>query len=168
VPAQPLAYFITFHTFGTWLHGQAPGSVDREHNAVGTPWLDADADRLAEARELMTQEIYLLDEPKREIVRDAIIAECSFRGWQLHALHVRSNHVHLVVTAERDPESVMRSCKSHSSKCLNKAGFDTPDRKRWTVHGSTKYLWNEAAVAEKVEYVLNGQGTPMARYPEAD
>jgi hypothetical protein len=25
----PLAYFITFTTYGAWLHGRAPGSVDR-------------------------------------------------------------------------------------------------------------------------------------------
>ena len=33
----PLAYLITFRTYGTWLHGDARGSVDREHNVFGTP-----------------------------------------------------------------------------------------------------------------------------------
>ncbi len=31
----PLAYFITFHCYGTWLQGDAPGSVDRSHNQPG-------------------------------------------------------------------------------------------------------------------------------------
>jgi hypothetical protein len=39
MPDQPLAFFITFTTYGAWLHGQAPGSVDREHNQVDTLFL---------------------------------------------------------------------------------------------------------------------------------
>jgi hypothetical protein len=33
----PLAYLITFPTYGTWLHGDERGSVDRDHNLPGTP-----------------------------------------------------------------------------------------------------------------------------------
>jgi toxin HigB-1 len=29
---ESLAYFITFTSYGTWLHGRALGSVDREHS----------------------------------------------------------------------------------------------------------------------------------------
>ncbi len=165
MPDEPLAYFITFHTYGTWLHGDAPGSVDREHNQVGMPWLEPDANLRAKKCDAMSQDVYTLDESRRSIVRDAIVAECRFRGWSLHAVHVRSNHVHLVVTAERDPEYVMRSCKANASKWLNRAGFDVPDRKRWTTHGSTLYLWDEANVAEKTDYTLHRQGAPMATYP---
>ncbi len=35
----PLAYFITFRCYGTWLHGDRRGSVDRFHNIYGTPRL---------------------------------------------------------------------------------------------------------------------------------
>src|SRR5437762_2022331 len=35
----PLGYLITFRSYGTWLHGDARGSVDRFHNAFGTPRL---------------------------------------------------------------------------------------------------------------------------------
>ena len=162
MPEEPLAYFITFHTYGSWLHGAVSGSVDDEHNRPGTPFLRPDPERFAASRERMTQEPYLLDESRRRIVCDAIVAECRFRGWFLHALHVRSNHVHMVVTAARVPEFVMRSCKANASKCLNRTGFEDPERKRWTTHGSTKYLWSADAIAEKAEYTLNGQGAPMA------
>lgn len=166
MPNHPLAYFITFHTYGTWLHGDAPGSVDLEHNQPGTPWLAPDTARQAVVRQRMTQEPYCLDEPRRTVVRDAIVAECAFRGWIVHALHVRSNHVHLVVTADRDPEGVMRSCKSHASKCLNRAGFEDNHRKRWGDHGSTRYLWDETACLGAIEYTLHKQGTKLAIYPE--
>jgi REP element-mobilizing transposase RayT len=167
VPDQPLAYFITFHTYGTWLHGDAPGSVDREHNQVGTPWLEPNIELRESARQRMTQEPYVLDAARRQVVRDAIVAECHFRGWLLHALHVRSNHVHLVVTAACAPESVLRMCKSHASKCLNQAGFDERDRKRWAEHGSTRYLWNEASMSAAIEYTLYQQGVPMATFAAA-
>lgn len=37
-----LAYFITYHTYGTWLHGNEAGSVDSQHNIPGTPMLPSD------------------------------------------------------------------------------------------------------------------------------
>jgi REP element-mobilizing transposase RayT len=168
MPDQPLAYFITFTTYGTWLHGDAPGSVDREHNRVGTPWLPPALDLRTIARERMTHPPYTLDALRRDTVRDAIIDECQFRGWHLFALHVRSNHVHVVASAAREPEFVMRGCKANASKRLNGAGFDDPNRKRWTEHGSTRYLWHEDAVAAAVNYTLHQQGDPMAVYPTAE
>lgn len=35
----PLGYLITFRTYGTWLHGDKRGSVDRFHNRFGSPRL---------------------------------------------------------------------------------------------------------------------------------
>lgn len=112
----------------------------------------------------MTKEHYILDLARRKVVCDAIIEECRFRGWTLHALHVRSNHIHFVVTAESKPEFVMRACKANASKRLNQAGFENAERKRWTAHGSTRYLWNEETVAEKTHYTLHEQGDMMATY----
>jgi hypothetical protein len=34
-----LAYLITFRSYGTWLHGDNRGSVDRFHNRFGEPYL---------------------------------------------------------------------------------------------------------------------------------
>ncbi|MGH9840991.1 MAG: hypothetical protein ACREEM_19730 [Blastocatellia bacterium] len=39
----PLAYLITFRCYGTWLHGDERGSVDRDHNIYRTPFLPRDA-----------------------------------------------------------------------------------------------------------------------------
>jgi len=33
----PLGYLITFRTYGTWLHGDKRGSIDRRHNRYGAP-----------------------------------------------------------------------------------------------------------------------------------
>lgn len=39
----PLAYFISIRTYGTWLHGDDRGSVDRQHNEFNTPMLPANS-----------------------------------------------------------------------------------------------------------------------------
>src|SRR4051794_5003485 len=100
-----LAYFITFSTYGTWLHGtdKGLGSVDRQHNVHGTPFVEPDARRERDAAERMTEPPYILGESARRIVRDAIVDICTEKGWTLRALHVRSNHVHVVVSADREP-----------------------------------------------------------------
>ena len=32
----PPAYLTTFHTYGSWLHGEAKSSVERQHNRSDT------------------------------------------------------------------------------------------------------------------------------------
>lgn len=37
----PLAYFISFRAYGTWLHGDKRGSIDRFHNRYRAPYIQA-------------------------------------------------------------------------------------------------------------------------------
>lgn len=161
-----LAYFITFSTYGTWLHGtdKGKGSVDRDHNQYGSEFVTPDATREGSMREAMAQPAYTMDAGQREVVRDAIVELCREKGWRLWAVHVRSNHVHVVVTVDRDPGRVMSDMKARASRNLTRAGFDDSTRKRWTRHGSTLHLFDEATMADKIDYTLNRQGAPMARY----
>ena len=166
-----LAYFITFSTYGTWLHGTAKGkgSVDRGHNRRGAPFVEPDEAREARSRDAMTQPRCTLKSAERDVVRDAIIKLCRARGWRLLAVHVRTNHVHVVLAAaENDPGRVMSDMKARASRELTRAGFDDAKRKRWTRHGSTLHLFDEATVADKVDYTLNRQGAPMAFYDGRD
>ncbi len=163
---MPLAYFITFSTYGTWFHGtsKGKGSVDPHHNTHGSPFISPDPEREQDAREAMTQPEYTMQPPEREIVRDAIITLCLEKGWRLLAVHVRSNHVHVVMAANRDPGRIMSDLKVRASRDLSRAGFDDPTRRRWTRHGSTLHLFDDATVADKIDYTLNRQGSPMALY----
>ncbi len=161
----PLAYFLTFTCYGTWLHGDERGSVDREHNVPGTPVIPPDAARHARERDNLAQLPYRLDEARRQVALHALCEIAQRKGWTLHAVHVRSNHVHLVVTADGPPERILNDFKIAVSRRLNQAFPTERDRTRWTRHGSTRYLWTEEAIAEKVHYVLEGQGEPMERYP---
>ncbi|HYT94126.1 MAG TPA: transposase [Gemmataceae bacterium] len=164
--STPVAYFLTFTCYGTWLHGDERGSVDDEHNVPGTPVLPPDAARQAREWDDLAEPPYHLDAPRRQVTLHALCEIARRKGWVLHAVHVRSNHLHLIVTAEGSPERVLNDFKTAASRRLNKAFPAERDRARWTRHGSTRYLWTEEAVAEKVHYVLEGQGEPMERFPD--
>lgn len=159
-----LAYFITFSTYGTWLPGagKGKGSVDRQHNTYAQPFVTPNPNRQNQAKVVMSQPPYTLDAPRREVVRDAIVTLCRLKQWTLHAAHVRSNHVHVVITADREAGRLMSELKACASRDLTRAGFESKERIRWTRHGSTQHLFDMSAVVEKIDYTLNKQGTPMA------
>ena len=159
-----MRYFITFCCYGSHLHGDESGSVDRNHNVPGSRLAEANPERVAEMRQHMDQVPYFLDRERRVTVLDALGEVCVHRGWTLWAAHVRTNHVHVVVEADVRPENVMNVFKSYASRGLNRLGIDGPDRKRWARHGSTRWLWKDQDVREAIRYVVSGQGESMEVY----
>ncbi|MGP0071920.1 MAG: transposase [Bryobacteraceae bacterium] len=160
-----MTYLITFACYGSHLHGDESGSVDRNHSVPGHRTLDTDAARVAHERDLMDQPPYLLDDEFwRTAVLDAIQGVCSHRHWALLAAHVRSTHVHVVVDAEAKPEKVMNDFKSYASRRLHQIGAGSPGRKRWARHGSTRWLWNRDDIGAAIRYVVEEQGEPMAMF----
>src|SRR3989304_322730 len=103
---HPLAYFLTFRCYGTWLHGDSRGSTDRDHNILGTQLLPPDPPRMQLPDALLRHPPVKLDAARIAVVADAIQRECERRGWLLRALNVRTNHVHAVVSASEPPERV--------------------------------------------------------------
>jgi hypothetical protein len=132
-----MRYFITFTCYGTHLHGDECGSVDRHHNIPGNRLAEANPQRVEIKRDQMDQPPYYLNDDRRLIVLTAIREVCQYRNWNLHAAHVRTNHVHAVVETETRPELAMNTFKSYASRALNSLAGDEPDRKRWARHGST-------------------------------
>ncbi len=162
--SEPVAYFITITAYGGWLHGRAPGSVDRQHNLPGTPFLAPNARRESSRREQMRQGEYVLDADRRQVVLRTILEVARHRQWKIWAVHVRTNHVHLVASAAAKPEKVMIDFKAWASRRLRETFGEDADRDRWTQHGSTRYLWDEKALAGAIAYVLDEQGEAMARF----
>ena len=73
--------------------------MDRGHNLVSSRLLEPDAQRVAAERREMLRDPYVLDEPDRAAVLEAIRKHCGHRSWNLLAAPVRTNHVHAVVEA---------------------------------------------------------------------
>lgn len=164
----PLAYFITFTCYGTWLHGGKDISIDKNHNIPGTEFLPKNNLRYLTAKKRMKEASYLLDAPRRKIVLDVIISVCNYKKWGLLAVHVRSNHVHIVIHAHVKPEFIMNTFKSYVSRQLNKLNFDNNRVNRWAHHGSTRYLWKEENIETAIKYVIHEQGEAMELFENTE
>ena len=157
----PLAYLITFTTYGTWLHGDKRNSVNDEHNCVGEEFVACNPGLNTKEQSLLKNPPIKLNASCRNAVLQAILEVCKFRGWFAHSIHVRSNHVHIVVSGQEEPEKMMRDFKVYATKAIKKAGEISAER-YWTKHGSTKYIWTKERLQSSIEYVRNGQGNIMA------
>jgi hypothetical protein len=143
--ASQSTYLITFVCYGSWLPGQA-GAVDRTHNLFGSRLPDADRSRQRDADQRMRQPPYLLDITRRRIVLAAILEVCVHRDWNLVSAHVRSDHVHVAITAGKTAEHARNAVKAYASRALNRM-----------VRGRTR----SAAVGASRQYAAVGEGTPI-------
>jgi REP element-mobilizing transposase RayT len=154
----PLAYLITFRTYGTWLHGDPRGSVDRKTNIYGTPLLHPDHERKRNEEVQLKSLPIILTSTQRKIVERAARNVCYHRGYALLAINVRPNHVHAVISAACKPERVLEALKAYATRELRQTGSISADLKPWVRHGSTRYLWKEQQLEKAMTYVLYGQG----------
>jgi REP element-mobilizing transposase RayT len=154
---DPLAYFISFRTYGTWLHGDDRGSVDPRHNAYGTPFLPASPARERSDRAQLADEPVTLSDAHRGVVERTISEVCEHRRWLLRAVNVRTEHVHVVVTAGGPPEPVMTAFKAWCTRRLREHGLVRSDQRVWSLHGSTVYLFTEDRVVAACRYITDGQ-----------
>ena len=156
--SAPLAYFITFHTYGTWLPGDPRGSVDAHHSIPGTPCVGlSEGRKAASARRLAHPPVELCPE-ERTLVLRTTQEVCRHRGWVLHAANVRVNHVHAVIRAEPSPERVMNDLKAWATRRVIEAGLHPRGTPLWVRHGSTRHLWRPEAVRAACVYVVERQG----------
>jgi hypothetical protein len=79
----PLAYFISFRTYGTWLHGDERWSVSRRQNRYGTPRIAPNARLQRAERKLLKHPPVTLDGYQRPVVEKAIREVCEHRGMNL-------------------------------------------------------------------------------------
>ncbi|MBI1347858.1 hypothetical protein GC163_16400 [bacterium] len=156
----PLAYHITWTTYGTWLPGDSRGWVRDEAFGI----LPSEPETLSGARHRLREVPVILDESQREIVRSTIEEHCRIRDWHIHALNVRTNHIHLIVTSSVQPETIMCQLKAWCSRRLSAAAGVTEvvakkaGRRRWfTEHGSTKWINDNGYLEQAIHYVLHGQ-----------
>ena len=163
---EPLAFFLTWTTYGTWLPGDERGGVDKPgREREVNDWLRG----IAEVR--MTERAFIMDISQRRIVEETIREHCRIRNWHLHAVSARSNHVHVVVTAAgRDPDEVMKQFKAWCTRKLkdhDHARGVSDDELRenwWTQRGSRRWLNDEVSLSAAIAYVAEGQGDPTPAY----
>jgi len=105
----------------------------------------------------MKEEPCLLHEAQRSTVEAQVAETCKHRGWLLHAVNCRSNHIHIVVEA---PETKCRKAridlKSWTTRCL-KQKFDGTRENWWAERGYTCLLKSQTCLDAAIIYTLEAQ-----------
>jgi REP element-mobilizing transposase RayT len=163
----PLAYFISFRTYGTWLHGDKRGSIDRFHNRYRSPYIPPNKNWRDHNQQQLKGKPLILRARHRKSVEAAIRETCDVRNWQLQATNVRTNHVHTVVSAGlKKPGIVLNAFKANATRQLRQEGLWPHSFSPWADKGSKRRLWNERSVAKAIDYVLNDQGDDLPDFDE--
>jgi REP element-mobilizing transposase RayT len=161
----PLAHLITFRSYGTWLHGDDRGSIDREHNQYKTPYALPNQNRYDHNKNLLKREPVILDAAQRASVETAVRETCAFRKWLLRAFNVRTNHVHVVVSiGNRKSEIALNAFKANATRQLRKDGHWAHEHSPWVDKGSKRNLWNERSIERAIDYVINGQDDELPEF----
>ena len=149
---EPLAYFLTWTTYGTWLPGDDRGWSHKGQGGPHTP----NPLFVEMSRSRMTEPEFRLAVADRDIVDATIRRHCEIRNWSLHAINVRTNHVHVVVTASgNDPETVYEQFKAWCTRKLKSVHKQRENF--WTERASRRWINREDDLQSAVTYVLEAQ-----------
>ncbi|HJX92976.1 MAG TPA: hypothetical protein VJ372_20940 [Pyrinomonadaceae bacterium] len=78
-----LAYFISFRTYGTWLHGDKRGSIDRFHNQYRSPYIPPNEKWHRFNADKLKRPPFTMNARQRSAVEVAIRETCRLRKWAL-------------------------------------------------------------------------------------
>ena len=155
----PLAYLITFRTYGSWHHGDDRQSVGRNNmNIYGGPKFQPSVPFTESMSEKQNGASIILNESQRSIVSATIDEVCIYRDYFLQAQNVRTNHAHCVVSASVKPEKIANDFKAYATRRLREANVFRSQDRVWSRGSSARYLWKPRHVGAAVEYVLYSQG----------
>ncbi|QDU25578.1 hypothetical protein ETAA8_06470 [Anatilimnocola aggregata] len=158
---DPLAFFFTWATYGTWLPGDQRGWVEFRHGfQLPDPW------RELESMAKMTEGSCRLSPPEREQVHDQLRETCHFKQWQLHAVNCRSNHLHAVISASAAPRLMRTQIKAWLTRRLK--SFCATNRREsrehwWAERGSIRWLFEDDHLEAAILYVRDGQDRPRPK-----
>jgi REP element-mobilizing transposase RayT len=165
---DPLAYYLTWPTYGTWLPGDERGWVQR-----GSGRQPPDPVRKREAEAKMTEDACRLDHEQRAVVEKTIAEHCRIRGWELYVVNCRSNHIHVVVAANIKPEAVRSQFKTWCTRKLKelerqRRGNGDVRENWWAERGSRICINDEDGLEAVIQYVRDGQDVAELRHrPDA-
>jgi REP element-mobilizing transposase RayT len=149
---EPMAYFITWTTYGTWLPGDSRGwRKTRAGEQPPQPLLEH------WCRERMSEEALVLTIDQRRKVEDVCHRHAEIRGWELHAVRARSNHVHIAVTADAEPKKVRDQFKANATRVLRNPPHAISKNKIWTRGGDIELLDGEDDLEQVVIYIEQAQ-----------
>ncbi|TWT99595.1 Transposase IS200 like protein [Botrimarina colliarenosi] len=177
-------WLLTSTTYGTWLPGDARGSVTSvrdyrstdtntrirvEHDQLGEAWEAPVPGLQRSAIAQMKGEAVWLTVEQADILLEQFKASAAFRDWRLLAVAIMPNHFHLVVAIaiDFDPAKMLQEFKGNGSRALNHKFPKPASGTWWTKSGSKRKLKDEAAVTAAVNYVLHKQPNPLFTWSDS-
>lgn len=150
---EPIAYFITWTVYGTFLQGDERGWRKRRKGE------QAPQPKLARwRRERLKHSIELLDQDQRLAVEAEIERLAEFRVWKVWTKSARTNHVHAVVTAPGYKGSKVRDqLKANCTRVLREGWPKFVDRPVWTEGGDWQCINRDAELEQVILYVEEAQ-----------
>ena len=142
------------------------GWIDAQHRIPGCPMPHGDAELESHWLTRLREAPLYLDEASRFLTMGALLSVCKHRAWLPHAIHVRTTHVHAVITGSIKPERILSDLKAYATRALRFRTGESPRRCYWANHGSTRYLWKQTGLHAAIDYTLNRQGIRMACFPD--
>ena len=150
---RPLAYHITFGTYGTRLHGDERGTIDRAMNQPGDPIIGRDDawHQLEENRLNFEPRIFGIEQMIQ--VERLIPGVCARGGWTYHTAAAGPDHVHNVITGDADGDAIRKWLKRWLGQKLAKLYSLKPGETFWAECGSVKWIWTEEYFRRAFDYV---------------
>ncbi|SMP64308.1 Transposase IS200 like [Neorhodopirellula lusitana] len=160
---EPISLFITWTTYGSWLPGDSRGwrkwmRGERLPQPLLEDW----------CRDRMTEKPVRLDALQRQAVEEVVREHAEHRGWVLHAVSARSNHVHVAVTVvpkmsqagSRVADGVKRvrdELKANATRVLRRLERPVHNEKVWTKGGDIQVVETNDDLEQVVIYIQEAQ-----------
>ena len=147
------SYFITWTVYGTFLQGDERGWRHRYKGQQPAQPL------LANWRaERLRYPVILLNIEQRMALENEVGRLADFLRWKLWAVAARSNHVHVVLSAEGISGARARDqMKANCTRVLREQWSDYVGRPVWSEGGDWKCVNSEEELESVVRYVLDAQ-----------
>ena len=150
---SPLAYFITWTIYGTFLQGDARwwrkrGKGTQPPQPLLQQW----------HRDRLKYDVVLLSQEQRLLAQFEIDRHCEYRSWKLWVGNARTNHIHVVVTAPKySGKSVRDQLKANCTRRLREHFYAFRDRAVWTVGGDWQCVNTEDELERVILYASDAQ-----------
>ncbi len=157
----PLAYHITVGTYGTRLHGDERGTVDRRMNKPGDPIIGRAEEWEKLERSLLKFPPVILTEEQRRFIEGAVPAVCEKGGWVFVNCAARPDHVHVQLKGSADGKAIRRWLKTWLGQELN-GKWPRPQGSTWWAEcGSVKWIWTDDYFENVYLYIDEQRTTPQ-------
>jgi REP element-mobilizing transposase RayT len=153
IPDEPIGFFITWTVYGTFLQGDQRWW--RKRNAGEKP-----PQPMLEQwhRDRLNHEVILLSHDHRNAVHSEVEKHCQHRGWKLWVVNARTNHVHVVVTANGYAGRIVRDqVKANCTRRIRDIDSRFLDRPVWTTKGDVQFLNTDSDLEQAILYASEAQ-----------